>query len=306
MAEAEDFINAARFAIEARKWSLASSYLDEACELACSDSETWEQIGCLYMKVNRDDSALKCLRRASRFAPQEDVERQAHLAGLRGGCLRELGLYDRAVQAHTASVELSPTAARYVALGRLQRSLGQLKAAIDTLAAAYASYPNHEEVLLQYGFVLAEDHPAEAVRVLAQLVSQCPESAQGHAELGYARIWNEQLVEAERALRCSMELDGEDIWPYFYLDICLAKQERPFEERRMNLLRANQVYSCFITTLLLGDLCMEWGFDEEAAKYYAEHTDGKVALFSKRYSIEELRQMDKGWLELQRWRLIVG
>jgi len=305
MSEVEDLIESARSEIEAGRRSLATSYLSDACGLARSDFD-WEQIGCLYTKINEDESALRCLRRASRLAPRDDAERRAHLAELRGRCLRKLCLYERAEQAYLSSIELAPSASRYVSLGRLQRSHGYLADAEKTLAQAVAIYPEDEQVLFHYGFVVAEDHPRKAVRVLMRLVSLFPGSGEGHSELGYAMIWDGRLADAECTLHRAVGLGGHWIWPYLYLDICLGNQERPFSERYANLMRADEVYSSFLVALLLGDLFLEWGRNEDALKCYEDYLAGKWALADRSYSMEDLQRGDIGFLELQRWRLVAG
>jgi tetratricopeptide (TPR) repeat protein len=303
MAEVDDWIQSARSEFEAGQRALAESYLEQARACAGSDFNAWTRIAVLYRDFRDEESALACIQKALDFSDNADVPSLARIHALLGLYLDKCCRFDEAERAYVTSVGLVPRASTFILLGFTRRRIGRLDDAEKALRQALSLEPAHEHALLELGIVLAETSAHEAIQLLTRFVGLCPASYRGHAELGYALIWSGALQDAEQPLRRGMQLTEVNVWPHLYLDLCLAKQHRPFPERESVLHQAQVLRSSFLVDLLLGDLYSEWGREADARRCYETFLRCRGVFADEPYTYEDLRRGGVGLRELRSWRL---
>ncbi len=116
--------------LRAEKALLAILKLDE------KNAAAYNRLGILYAKGQKFDEAIECFEIAQSL---DENASSLHNVGL---IYLETGEYEKAVMAFQQAIDLEgDVPARYIALSKAQEQLGNRKAALDALEAAYALDP---------------------------------------------------------------------------------------------------------------------------------------------------------------------
>jgi tetratricopeptide (TPR) repeat protein len=187
-------------------------------------------------------------------------------------------------------------------LAELYERLGDSRAAADAARRAQQLPPGPEppdilrEALgkLQVGRqarlarasrLLKDDHAADAVKLLSEVVRDHPESASSWLGLGRALLKQRRLAEARRALEQAARLSGDLVEVQFYLGVVLFEQGQPAEAatlfRRATQLRGDHGLAWYNLGHCLkatGDTAGAVKAFTEAVRYKPHHAAARIEL----------------------------
>jgi protein O-GlcNAc transferase len=155
------------------------------------------------------------------------------------------------------------------ALGFVERRLGLAAEAEATLRRSLALDPRDSYAMVQLGYLIREERPAEAVELYRAALRIEPTIPYLHREMGWALCGCKRWRAAEPFMRKAIRRDPRDCWAYSGLGMVLAVRER-WEDAYAADLRAAELEPSYgpLWAHVAKD-CVAAGREPEAERHFA-------------------------------------
>lgn len=219
-----------------QRFAEAEAQFVRALELDSSRFETHQNLGRLYLQLERPEQALPALRTAAEIGPLErELALQLAAAEISAGNVAAAERQLRSV------IERFESVRAMLDLARIEARRGDSDAASQTIRRALELAPNSEEVLSAFARLsLAQRQPVPAVRALEPLQRMHPSVPDYPYLLGVARLQIGENDGAIEALHRALELQPHDPKTLTALGLAFNNQKQ-FAEARDVLARSVEI-----------------------------------------------------------------
>ena len=176
-------------------------------------------------------------------------------------------MYPRADASNPLFANVPPNALSLYQKGSAAARKGDAKAAVESLSAAVAAYPNFPIALSELGTqYLSLKQWDKAGETLEELLKLKPADVSGHVNLGIADFNKKKLDEAESHFRKALELKSAGPTAHYYLGLILVTSKRYDEaQQEFELTLSNGGENLPLAHKYLGGLYMSMHKSQEAA-----------------------------------------
>jgi tetratricopeptide (TPR) repeat protein len=259
----------------------------------------WVRLGYALLDANSFDDALKACQKAISI----DSDSAPAYTGM-GRALEGLGRLDAAEDAFKRSVELAPTASRYVFLGDAQRSQNKLEDAMKSFRTALKVDPCHGEAMCNIALLCRDTHPDEAYEMLTKVVELDPQCAAAYREMGFILAKRGDSQSAEVMLQEALRIDDSSEWTHFYYGAVLLDLSRTKEAEEHYRKGVELAHSAAYAQELLGGFYRTQGRLTEAIgclrKACDLESENATVAFKLGRCLLELGEQEEGRQWLQR------
>lgn len=190
--------------------------LGEVVKLTPRNPAAWAWLGDAEARREQYSAAEEAFRTSIAL----DGCRAAARSGL-AMVLQETSRHQEAECELERSIELEPTAGRYVLLAHSLRALGKQREAEEALRASLALDPENEEALVSLAQVLRDTRPTESLALLHRALAVAPSDHIVMRELSIALAKSGKPMEAVQVLERLIDGQPDDEWAHVYLGAAL-------------------------------------------------------------------------------------
>ncbi len=145
-----------------------------------------------------------------------------------GLCYFQLGQYQKAIDAFSEGISISPSSDLYVNRALAWEKTGNISKAIDDYEFVTENYPGNEMAAWNL-LALKQKAGSQNLRLneLNQFIEQYPDMANGYAARGMFYYEKEDFLAASRDMRKAVTLEADNEDYLFNLGLCLIKINKP-------------------------------------------------------------------------------
>jgi len=222
--ESDELFNTARRAEENGDLLAAHRTLSKALQLAADEFAVWIWYAQVCRQLEQFAEAIDAFEHAIQLQPTM----AGGYSGL-GTVLAETGRFEEAERALSRSMQLRPSAPRFVLLADVQVQLGKITEAEESLRAALQLEPDNEEALFNLAMSIAKRDPVAARPLLAHALEADPRYAAAHRELAWIHLQLKDHDPALAAIDTALALDPDDARAHIYRGHVLITLGRELE-----------------------------------------------------------------------------